>query len=432
MAVRRTRAWVAGAVAALVLAGAGAGAAYGVQAADHARARSACESAIADARRAQDSLDEAGASLAAAAASLAAAVDAAAALGAMTGDPVPAAAAADLAAAGEEARDAAAPSADVPPASLPDGLDGATTAALDDCAASVPGETARLTEAAEARAEDLGELQARADRLGAAFDAYEDAVQARGAALLAQRQDASVDAIAAFRAALDALDGAEPAGLPALVDAAVASAGALVATSDAARVVSGGSCWGDADDIGVLVDKHHPLCPRDYAPDLVPVASTGGMLRPEAAAAMDALAAALGAETGLSLSAASTYRSYDEQDALYAAYVAGYGQAEADTFSAHAGYSEHQTGLAIDVAAGSCGCTDVPFGDTPEAQWLAENAWRFGFIVRYPDGYEGITGYMWEPWHLRYVGVAIATAMHDGGIATLEEYYGAEAAPDYY
>ena len=143
------------------------------------------------------------------------------------------------------------------------------------------------------------------------------------------------------------------------------------------------------------------------------------------------ITAALSAETGYSLFSASAYRSYDTQISTYDGWVADYGQAEADRFSARPGHSEHQTGLAMDLGASSCGCTDEPFGSTPEGIWVAANAWRFGYIVRYPDGYEAVTGYIWEPWHVRYVGLAIAQAMHDGGIATLEDYYGTGPAPNY-
>jgi len=212
-----------------------------------------------------------------------------------------------------------------------------------------------------------------------------------------------------------------------------AAAAQAAAEAEAARqaMLAPGACFGDPTTVTVLVNKHHPICPVDYYPDLVPVASTGGEMRPEAADAMNAMNAALEAETGLYLWHASGFRSYDTQVSTYGGWVDGYGQAEADRFSARPGHSEHQLGLAMDVGAASCGCTDEPFGYTTEGQWVAANAWRFGYIVRYPEGYEWMTGYIWEPWHLRYVGPEIAAAMHDGGIATLEEYYGTPAAPDY-
>ena len=192
-----------------------------------------------------------------------------------------------------------------------------------------------------------------------------------------------------------------------------------------------GACWGDPGDITVLVNKHHPLCPTDYFPEVVYVDGTGGELRPEAASAMNAMNAALEAETGLWLISASAFRSYDTQVSTYGGWVEQDGQEVADTYSARPGHSEHQTGLAMDVGASSCGCTDEPFGYTPEGEWVAGNAWRFGYIVRYPQGYEGTTGYIWEPWHLRYVGADVAAKMRERGFATYEDYLGAGAAPNY-
>ena len=95
------------------------------------------------------------------------------------------------------------------------------------------------------------------------------------------------------------------------------------------------------------------------------------------------------------------------------------------TYSAVPGHSEHETGLAIDVSGsdGKCAATDC-FGDTMEAKWLAEHAAEYGFIIRYPKGKESITGYKYEPWHLRYVGVQIASEIAEQA-STLEEYYNA-------
>ena len=126
------------------------------------------------------------------------------------------------------------------------------------------------------------------------------------------------------------------------------------------------------------------------------------------------------AKEGLNIYFSSGFRSYNYQKQLYDSYVNGYGQASADTFSARPGYSEHQTGLAIDVNS-----VDDSFRGTPEAIWLADNCYKYGFIIRYPEGKEGITGYKYEPWHIRYVGSEIAKKVHDAGSnATLEEIYG--------
>lgn len=116
----------------------------------------------------------------------------------------------------------------------------------------------------------------------------------------------------------------------------------------------------------------------------------------------------------------SGFRSFETQAGLYQNYVNGYGKAEADTFSARAGYSEHQTGLAFDLLHGD-GTLVV---NNNEVNWIAQNAHRFGFIVRYKAGKEHITGYQAEPWHLRYVG-NIATDIYNSGL-TLEEYLGVQ------
>jgi LAS superfamily LD-carboxypeptidase LdcB len=103
---------------------------------------------------------------------------------------------------------------------------------------------------------------------------------------------------------------------------------------------------------------------------------------------------------------------------VYNSYASRDGSAAADRYSARPGHSEHQSGLAFDLNT----ITEA-FGYTPEGQWVAANAHRFGFIVRYPQGKEGSTGYIWEPWHLRYLGVDTATAVYNSGLS-LEEYLG--------
>lgn len=124
---------------------------------------------------------------------------------------------------------------------------------------------------------------------------------------------------------------------------------------------------------------------------------------------------------GLCLCVYSGFRSYIYQQQIYNNYVSLYGQATADTFSARAGHSEHQTGLAIDV-----NCADDSFDGTPEALWLAENSWKYGFIIRYPKGKQDITGYKYEPWHVRYLGKETAEKVYRSGL-TLEEYLGIDS-----
>ena len=185
----------------------------------------------------------------------------------------------------------------------------------------------------------------------------------------------------------------------------------------------------------MLVDKRRPLEPPEYRPVLVDVSSAqdgGEAVRPEADTALSAMSTAMRAEIGEGTFVFSSYRSYARQAELYATYVARYGQAEADTTSARPGHSEHQTGLAVDVSGTGGQCRlDVCFGDTAAGRWIAAHAWQHGFVVRYPRGMEHITGYEWEPWHLRYVGIAVSTAMAESGVTTLEEFFDAGAAPDY-
>ena len=123
-------------------------------------------------------------------------------------------------------------------------------------------------------------------------------------------------------------------------------------------------------------------------------------------------------QDGISLFVASGFRSYEYQKDLYDAYVKRDGKEEADTYSARPGYSEHQTGLAADINA-----ADSSFNDTAEAKWLDENCYKYGFVIRFPKGKEQYTGYVYESWHLRYVGERIAKNIHDAGGISLEEYY---------
>ena len=121
---------------------------------------------------------------------------------------------------------------------------------------------------------------------------------------------------------------------------------------------------------------------------------------------------------GYNIPLVSGFRSYWDQNYIYNNYVSIYGVEETDTFSARPGTSEHQTGLAFDV-----GAIDDNYGNTNEGIWLAENSHKYGFIIRYPQGKQHITGYKYEPWHIRYLGVDLATKVYNSGL-TLEEYLG--------
>ncbi|MCO4275087.1 D-alanyl-D-alanine carboxypeptidase family protein [Pseudarthrobacter sp. HLT3-5] len=188
----------------------------------------------------------------------------------------------------------------------------------------------------------------------------------------------------------------------------------------------------------LVVNKHRPLAPADYLPaDLVqpnvPLAVSGeaALLNSTTAAAAEAMFAAAALD-GVSMTLASGYRSYGTQVATYNGYVAARGLADADTASARPGYSEHQTGWSFDIGDGGGACGFQPcFADQPAAVWAKANGHRFGFVVRYPWMFHPITGYYYEPWHLRYIGVETAADMANRGISTVEEYFGVEAAPGY-
>lgn len=126
------------------------------------------------------------------------------------------------------------------------------------------------------------------------------------------------------------------------------------------------------------------------------------------------------ATQGIVLSVISGYRGYYKQNNLYNNYVNKDGKKLADTYSARPGHSEHQSGLAADINS-----LNQNFINTAEGKWLNNNCYKYGFIIRYPQGKENITGYMYEPWHIRYVGVEVATALYNNGNwISLEEYLG--------
>ena len=121
---------------------------------------------------------------------------------------------------------------------------------------------------------------------------------------------------------------------------------------------------------------------------------------------------------GYKLLVRSGYRDYKSQESTYNLYLNTYGKKYAESYAAHAGFSEHQTGLAVDVKAESSNT----FAGTKESKWLSENAYKYGFILRYGSDFEEITGYNYESWHYRYVGIEIATYIHENEM-TFDEYY---------
>lgn len=184
--------------------------------------------------------------------------------------------------------------------------------------------------------------------------------------------------------------------------------------------------------ITALVNRTYRL-PSSYIPkDLVNVrirfsfdySSDKRKLRKEAARALEKMFREAKKKKKIILYGVSGYRSYKRQQQIYLYNIAHRGRHATNSVSALPGSSEHQTGLTMDISAQSVDLELVPaFGRTREGKWTARNAHRFGFIVRYPKGKSKITGYSYEPWHLRYVGKTTATYLYQNNL-TLEEYYG--------
>lgn len=186
-----------------------------------------------------------------------------------------------------------------------------------------------------------------------------------------------------------------------------------------------------AASVSVVVNKQRALNPVDYLPRgkvkigyvwvAKPVAEAYALLSSEVAAKK------LG-----TLCVNSGYRSYASQKIIHAMQVGRLGKTAGEKLAARPGYSEHQTGLAIDVSTTQLGCRIGPFGASRASKWIAANAWQYGFIVRYPSNAKTkITGYVWEPWHLRFVGLELAAEMQTKQITTLEEFFTLPPAAKY-
>ena len=158
---------------------------------------------------------------------------------------------------------------------------------------------------------------------------------------------------------------------------------------------------------GILIANKTYSLPETYAPGGIVSECYQAFLQMSKDAAKD----------GIQLVIRSDFRSYYDQRYIYAGYVQKDGAAAADRYSARAGHSEHQSGLALDLNS-----LEYSFGETPEGKWLASHAHLYGFIIRYPEGKEEITGYRYEPWHVRYLG-EIAKDVYESGLC-LEEYLG--------
>lgn len=177
----------------------------------------------------------------------------------------------------------------------------------------------------------------------------------------------------------------------------------------------------EASKLDVIVNKYYKL-DKDYEPEDLTVinskfASGTQKLRKEAAGKFEEMASAMLKEN-LKIYAGSTYRSYSYQEGLYNRYVKKDGFKEAETYSARAGYSEHQLGLAVDIVNGKWNYLSE---NDKEYTWLINNSYKYGFILRYPHESEYITGYVFEDWHFRYLGIDLATKVYESKL-TYDEY----------
>lgn len=162
---------------------------------------------------------------------------------------------------------------------------------------------------------------------------------------------------------------------------------------------------------GIIIANKKFSVPEDYEPGL----------SPEALQSFSIMKADMERDN-MNLDIVSDYRSFEEQRAIYENDLAQNGKEYVDNYSAVPGHSEHQLGLAIDVTNDGSASVNNDFADTKEAEWISKNAHKYGFILRYPRGKKQVTGYEYEPWHLRYLGPDLAKKIYDSGL-TLEEYY---------
>lgn len=181
----------------------------------------------------------------------------------------------------------------------------------------------------------------------------------------------------------------------------------------------------EANEIDVLVNKYYKLSSDYEASDLTIINSKYALgtqkLRYEAAKKFEEMASAM-EEENLKIYAGSTYRSFSYQEGLYNRYVKQDGFAEAETYSARAGYSEHQLGLAVDIIGSNWNYLSE---NDKEYTYLINNSYKYGFILRYPKGKEYVTGYVFEDWHFRYLGVELATKVYNSNL-TYDEYVARE------
>lgn len=281
---------------------------------------------------------------------------------------------------------------------------------------------------------------ARQDATGSVNAAAPDAVVVAQGPPAVPAEGLPVPQLAAAPAAATPCD--NPAFTAALASkddgAAIAAAGGGGAFRDA--VASGiAPCVSLSDPTHqwVVVNKKRPYDPVDWRPDDLVMpdgvrALEQSAMRSSAANALSTLVRAADAAGAGEIGYLSAFRSYSTQQETYAGRVAVGGVEAADRESARAGFSEHQSGLAVDIVPcrGSCGTLDDVAGSSQGA-WVRDHAWEYGFVTRYVEGREDVSGYEPEAWHLRYIGPELAQAYHDGGYSTLEEFFGLPAAPTY-
>ena len=239
------------------------------------------------------------------------------------------------------------------------------------------------------------------------------------AAAAAAKLDKQIAAIKAKKQA-EKKAAEKAAAQKAAADAALADQQAGKIVTPAGCALNGKSAHQNPNNIDVVVNKQHCFSPIDFVPS--DLSSYNGFTM--SAKIIPSLTAMFtdAATAGSPLTITSSYRSYTNQVATYNNWVAVNGStAAADTVSARPGYSEHQTGFAVDLAAGSCALEC--FLNSSQYTWLAEHAADYGFIQRYPVGLTSITGYSDEAWHYRYVGTTVAKDMKSKGVKTLEQYW---------
>lgn len=314
-----------------------------------------------------------------------------------------------------DATDIPTPTSTAPPTAYDPGVleapDGRS--AQHSAAAELVELAAELRDEADALAEDAADVDDASAAVEEAATALIASAHAKGAATAAPElaSQETKDAYAAAVAALAApAEGADLAALVAAYQSTWAGVLASEATTRAAQEA------GEVEPTyinGILIVNKTYALPSWY----------GDGLTDETLVAFEAMRAEAAA-AGHDLYISSGFRSYWQQESVYNGFVEVDGREAADRYSARPGHSEHQSGLTFDL---NCICED--FGYQADGQWVAANAHRFGFIVRYPQGKEHITGYIWEPWHLRYLGVDVATAVYQSGL-TLEEYLGVTSSYD--